>query len=195
MRGKSQVLRKMAAKLYSCSFDRFDNYAQQEVVGGLVTHVGSGDPLETTAALKVLHDLTQTRPERVWPFQIFLKGLLDYIDNLTMENIRILFRILCTLGVTGDGRTSDFDELYIFIRKMLSKMTLHEKRVGIVGATTMVRAHVEARDRDIPKLFDDSSSMNQGVGEIVPLLKMVKALIIGKSEEDLKVLILPLSLC
>jgi hypothetical protein len=45
----------------------------QEVVGALVTHVGSGFPNEADSSLDVLSDLVQHHPSYMSSFAIFLK--------------------------------------------------------------------------------------------------------------------------
>ena len=60
-------------------------YEQQEVVGALVTHVGSSDSNEVDQALGVLDQLVRKHPTDMEPFFIFLKGMLDYIDNLASQ--------------------------------------------------------------------------------------------------------------
>ena len=45
----------------------------QEVVGALVTHVGSGFPNEADSSLDVLSDLVEHHPSHMSSFAIFLK--------------------------------------------------------------------------------------------------------------------------
>lgn len=131
--GSMSATQAVARTIFIESFQRFDRYCQQEVIGTLVAHVGSGNVSEIDGALAVLQTLVTTCPEKVYSFYIMIKGILDYIDNLAMEHVRVLFRLLCILGISQSDSTSESDELHIFIRKMVSKATLVEMRVGIVG--------------------------------------------------------------
>ena len=45
----------------------------QEVIGALVTHIGSGFALEIDAAFTVAQSLTEEVPKKVVPFTIFFK--------------------------------------------------------------------------------------------------------------------------
>ena len=56
---------KFSSKNYSCFL--------QEVVGALVTHVGSGFSNEADSSLDVLRELVENHPSDMTPFAIFLK--------------------------------------------------------------------------------------------------------------------------
>ena len=45
----------------------------QEIVGTLVTHIGSGFASEADASLDVLSDLVESHPDVMAPFAIFIK--------------------------------------------------------------------------------------------------------------------------
>ena len=143
MRSVTNGAREVASELYGQVFEHFESYEQQEVVGALVTHVGSGNPEEVAAAISLLDRLVCAHPEEMDQFYIFLKGMLDYIDNLGIHHIRILFHMLSFLITHGESLDSKSDDLHIFVRKMLTKNTLHDKRVGVIGATMMIQAIAE----------------------------------------------------
>jgi len=86
-----------------------------------VTHIGSGYAAEADASLDVLSDLVESHPDIMAPFAIFIKGILDYLDNLTVIQIRKLFGMLSTLAFTNqqDGGLIQ-DDMHIVIRKQLS---------------------------------------------------------------------------
>lgn len=155
MRNSSPQTRAVASTLYSRMFQAFSSYEQQEVVGALVTHVGSSDSCEVDTALDVLDALVRRHSDEMEPFFLFLKGMLDYIDNLAIRHTRVLFHMLSVLSTDGDGSDSKYDDLHIFIRKMLSKNTLHDKRVGVIGATMMIRALTEDRRETIEESVVD----------------------------------------
>ncbi|KAL1918025.1 uncharacterized protein VTP21DRAFT_3291 [Calcarisporiella thermophila] len=87
------IVARAASTLYSSAFEVFDPSYQQEVVGSLVTHIGKID-----VALSVLLQLAQQFPVKLSRFVIFIKGVLDYIDNLSLDQIRILFDIFGILA-------------------------------------------------------------------------------------------------
>ncbi|RMX53291.1 hypothetical protein pdam_00015249, partial [Pocillopora damicornis] len=138
-----------ACSMYKLSFVSFDLYCQQEVVGTLVTHIGSGFAAEADASLDVLSDLVESHADVMAPFAIFIKGLLDYLDNLTVLQIRKLFSMLSTLAFANqqDGGLIQ-DDMHIVIRKQLSSNSAKYKRIGIIGAIMVVRSMAKKRSED-----------------------------------------------
>ena len=69
-------------------------------------HVGSGSVLEVDAGLSILVNLVQHQADRMAQFAIFVKGIIDYMDNLTSTQIRKLYLMLSVLSFqTEHGRT------------------------------------------------------------------------------------------
>ncbi len=91
------TLARAACSLYHSSFIAFDTYEQQEIVASLVTHIGSGSNTEADSALSVLSHLAKADLAKLSRFAIFVKGILDYLDNLSVDQIRILFDVLSKL--------------------------------------------------------------------------------------------------
>jgi Fanconi anemia group D2 protein len=50
-------------------------------------------------ALDVLLDLAQTNVPMVAAYNVFIKGVLDYLDNLTLAQTRTLFDIFSILAL------------------------------------------------------------------------------------------------
>ena len=99
MRSPSGITRAFASTIYQLSFERFDTYCRQEVagvwstlhscvllgwtrvtsllcsqiVGVLVTHVGSGREGEVEGGLSTLDALIQNDPDAMERFVVFLK--------------------------------------------------------------------------------------------------------------------------
>ncbi|KAJ1972622.1 hypothetical protein H4R35_004571 [Dimargaris xerosporica] len=128
-----------AHEMYQACFAIFDVYHRQEVVGALVTHIGSGDPGEVDTALAALLAITQRSTVHVKPFLVFIKGLLDYLDNLTMAQLRLLFTILGTYLHQFPDDQGLYDELHIFLRKQLSSGLEQYKVLGIVGGVSLIQ--------------------------------------------------------
>ncbi|KAM4821108.1 Fanconi anemia group D2 protein [Thomomys bottae] len=125
--------------LYTYAFRFFDTYCQQEVVGALVTHVCSGNAAEVDAALDVLLELITLNPSAMRLNAVFVKGILDYLENISPRQIRKLFYILSTLAFSKQHETSSHiqDDLYMVVRKQLSSTIFKYKLIGIIGAVTM----------------------------------------------------------
>ncbi|KAG7283247.1 hypothetical protein CRUP_004989 [Coryphaenoides rupestris] len=125
--------------MYRLSFVTFDSYCQQEVVGSLVTHVCSGVGGEVDVALELLGGLVTEKPSEMALYAIFVKGILDYMDNLTPQQIRRLFQLLSRLAFGQQQLgTSIQDDMHIVIRKQLSSTVPKYKRIGIIGAIMVV---------------------------------------------------------
>uniref|UniRef100_A0AC11EDC5 FA complementation group D2 n=1 Tax=Ovis aries TaxID=9940 RepID=A0AC11EDC5_SHEEP len=144
--------------LYRYSFMFFDTYCQQEVIGALVTHVCSGNEVEVDAALDVLLELVVVSPSAMRLNAVFVKGILDYLDNMSPQQIRKLFCILSTLAFGKEHEASSHiqDDMHLVIRKQLSSTVFKYKLIGIIGAVTM--AGIMAADR--------SSNLTPGSGEL-----------------------------
>ncbi|MEJ1279793.1 Fanconi anemia complementation group D2 [Cricetulus griseus] len=136
--------------LYKYAFKFFDTYCQQEVVGALVTHVCSGNEAEVDTALDVLLELIALNPSAMRLNAVFVKGILDYLETMSPQQIRKIFCILSTLAFSQQPGTSNHiqDEMHLVIRKQLSSTVFKYKLIGIIGAVTM--AGIMAEDRSVP---------------------------------------------
>ncbi|KAJ3603047.1 hypothetical protein NHX12_030791, partial [Muraenolepis orangiensis] len=125
--------------MYRLSFVTFDSYCQQEVVGSLVTHVCSGVGGEVDVALELLCGLVTEKPSEMALYAVFVKGILDYMDNLTPQQIRRLFQLLSRLAFGQQQLGANIqDDMHIVIRKQLSSTVPKYKRIGIIGAVMVV---------------------------------------------------------
>ncbi|XP_066521837.1 Fanconi anemia group D2 protein [Hoplias malabaricus] len=144
--------------MYKHSFTAFDSYCQQEVVGSLVTHVCSGVSGEVDVALELLCELVSQKPSEMTQYAVFVKGILDYMDNLNPQQIRRLFYLLSSLAFGLDQHGSHIqDDMHIVIRKQLSSTVPKYKRIGIIGAVMMVgsmgsqRSKADSQGATLPK--------------------------------------------
>ncbi|XP_076870482.1 Fanconi anemia group D2 protein [Brachyhypopomus gauderio] len=125
--------------MYKLAFTTFDSYCQQEVVGSLVTHVCSGVSGEAGVALELLCELVSQKPTEMAQYAVFVKGILDYMENLSPLQIRQLFHLLSSLAFRHDQHGGHGqDDMHIVVRKQLSSTVLKYKRMGIIGAVMMV---------------------------------------------------------
>uniref|UniRef100_A0A669CFF0 FA complementation group D2 n=1 Tax=Oreochromis niloticus TaxID=8128 RepID=A0A669CFF0_ORENI len=124
--------------MYRHAFTAFDSYCHQEVVGSLVTHVCSGVGGEVDVALELLCGLVNEKPSEMAMYAVFVKGILDYMDNLTPQQIRRLFHLLSRLAFGQKQGSHIQDDMHIVIRKQLSSTVPKYKRIGIIGAVMIV---------------------------------------------------------
>ncbi|KAI4901467.1 hypothetical protein NFI96_014945, partial [Prochilodus magdalenae] len=144
--------------MYKQAFTTFDAYSQQEAVGSLVTHVCSGVSGEVDVALELLCELVSQKPTEMSQYAVFVKGILDYMENLSPQQIRRLFHLLSSLAFGHDQHGSHIqDDMHIVIRKQLSSTVPKYKRIGIIGAVMMVgsmgarRSKADSQGGTLPK--------------------------------------------
>ncbi|XP_038054583.1 Fanconi anemia group D2 protein-like isoform X2 [Patiria miniata] len=141
LRSPEPAVSLFACCIYRQAFLAFDvMYYKQEVIGSLVAHIGSGFQGEIEAGLDVLLSLVEHHASDVAPFAIFIKGVLDYLGNLSLPQIRKLFSILSVLAFRNTQECANIqDELHIVIRKQLSSNSPKYKRIGVIGSLMIVR--------------------------------------------------------
>ncbi|ORX90317.1 hypothetical protein K493DRAFT_356944 [Basidiobolus meristosporus CBS 931.73] len=137
----NMILGRAASVIYEACFRTFDSYYRQEVIGSLVTHIGSGASWEIDTALDCLLNIVTTCAKEAVPFSIFIKGILDYLDNLSITQIRVLFSIFSALASEGQKKGEDgiLNDLNIVIRKQLSSSIEKYRQMGVVGALAIVK--------------------------------------------------------
>uniref|UniRef100_A0AAQ5Y1E2 FA complementation group D2 n=1 Tax=Amphiprion ocellaris TaxID=80972 RepID=A0AAQ5Y1E2_AMPOC len=157
--------------MYQHSFTAFDSYCHQEVVGSLVTHVCSGVNGEVDMALELLCGLVTEKPAEMALYAVFVKGILDYMDNLTPQQIRRLFHLLSRLAFGQQQQGSHIqDDMHIVIRKQLSSTVPKYKRIGIIGAVMIVGSMAASRQVLIRQLRTRTNFMY-----VTALLELVKS--------------------
>ncbi|CAI2178598.1 17603_t:CDS:10 [Funneliformis geosporum] len=163
------TLARAACSLYHSTFIVFETYEQQEIVVSLVTHVGSGSNTETDSALSVLSHLAEADLAKLSRFAIFVKGILDYLDNLSVDQIRILFDVLSKLVYEDanyeDGSSSLLSEFSIVIQKQLSNPSEKYKQIGVIGTLALVKT---LGAKELSSNDDSKRNMNN------PFLNVIK---------------------
>ncbi|KAJ2808178.1 Fanconi anemia group D2 protein [Coemansia helicoidea] len=133
---------RVAAAMVVSAFGAMGMFQRQEIAGELAVHIGSGNANEVDTAARIYLQLARRFPRELRPFAVFIKGLLDYVDNLDIAHVRTIFDalgILSTLAGGGGPDDSMFNDLYIFVRKQLSSVYPKYNRIGIVGTVSLMR--------------------------------------------------------
>ncbi|KAM9408699.1 Fanconi anemia group D2 protein isoform 2-T2 [Pholidichthys leucotaenia] len=160
--------------IYRHSFNSFDSYCHQEVVGSLVTHVCSGMGGEVDVALDLLCGLVTEKPSEMAMYAVFVKGILDYMDNLSPQQIRKLFHLLGRLAFGQQQQGSHIqDDIHIVIRKQLSSTVAKYKRIGIIGAVMVVGSLGALRPEG--KETQNGSLSQNAFRQVIGLLELVKS--------------------
>ena len=156
----SQYIHRCGQMIFLKLFDAFEtSYHRQEIVGSLLTHIGSGSSEEIDTAIDVFvtmvdDDGLDGRAKTLAPFSAFLRCLIDYVEHLSLAQVRKIFYILCTLAehasiTNGGGNNSTGDsvsvrpdsgdaELTILLRKLLASTQSNYRAIGVVAASAMV---------------------------------------------------------
>uniref|UniRef100_A0AAZ3S4E6 FA complementation group D2 n=1 Tax=Oncorhynchus tshawytscha TaxID=74940 RepID=A0AAZ3S4E6_ONCTS len=156
--------------MYRLSFTAFDSYCQQEVVGSLVTHVCSGVGGEVDVALELLCGLVTEKPSEMALYAVFVKGILDYMENLTPQQIRRLFHLLSGLAFGQQQQGTHIqDDMHIVVRKQLSSTVPKYKRIGIIGAVMVVGSMGASRLNPVTALLELVRSCSESSPEAAAL--------------------------
>ncbi|XP_045241693.2 Fanconi anemia group D2 protein isoform X6 [Macaca fascicularis] len=161
--------------LYKYAFKFFDTYCQQEVVGALVTHICSGNEAEVDTALDVLLELVVLNPSAMMMNAVFVKGILDYLDNISPQQIRKLFCVLSTLAFSKQNEASSHiqDDMHLVIRKQLSSTVFKYKLIGIIGAVTMAGIMAADRTESCSLTQERANLSNEQCTQVTSLLQLV----------------------
>ena len=104
-------------------------------------HTGDSDASTVDAALDILVHLVRGHSAALRPFAVFIKGILDYLDNLKPHHIRKLFNVLSMISISGDDGARELDDdVTIYIRKLLSSPKAKYMQHGIIGAVSAIVA-------------------------------------------------------
>ncbi|XP_077863629.1 Fanconi anemia group D2 protein-like, partial [Saccoglossus kowalevskii] len=165
---------------YKHAFTCLDLYCKQEIVGALVTHIGSGYAGEVDSSLDILSDLVDIAPAAMAPFAVFIKSVLDYLDNLSISQIRKLFSILSNLAFRNNQDTSHIqDDIHIVVRKQLTSASAKYKRIGVIGAIMLIH-NMAYNDKSDEESVDQSASLNvapigdENYKQVISLLELVR---------------------
>ncbi|KAK2490093.1 hypothetical protein MC885_017862 [Smutsia gigantea] len=152
--------------LYKYSFNFFDTYCKQEVVGALVCHICGGSEVEVDTALDILLELVVLNLSAMRLNAVFVKGILDYLDNMSPQQIRKLFYILSTLAFSEQPEGSNN------IQQLCSTIFKY-KLIGIIGAVTMAGSMAARRNRPSSCTQGRADLSNEQYTQVTSLLQLV----------------------
>jgi len=125
------------------SLDRADAYYQQEIVGDLISKVGTGGGgAITDGALLVLEKLASVHPDRLVAFTTMITAMMEFTEAMNLGQFRQLMRVLCSLA-WQDNRSDNsglLNELNMMMRKQIRSRSLNLKKMGVIGVVCAVRA-------------------------------------------------------
>ncbi|KAF8086974.1 hypothetical protein N665_0606s0001, partial [Sinapis alba] len=169
---KEEKAREFGSHIYTRLFEGFDdNYSRQEILGALVTHVGSDNKFEVSSVLEMMTVLAKNYAQQLLPFSSHINGILDYLEGFTVENLHKVYEVFSLLALSARAspdsfRSSISNELMMIVRKQVSHPDLKYQKMGLVGTLRIVSSLGDATS--VP---DCSSSQVSDCGEILELLK------------------------
>ncbi|XP_020092932.1 Fanconi anemia group D2 protein isoform X2 [Ananas comosus] len=170
---KEKEARDFGTHLFTALFEEFsDTYSRQEVLGALVTRIGSGVDHEVSSALKTMILLTSKYSKELIPFSSHINGILDYLEGFHEDNIRKVYEIFSHLALSarsipGSSSSSIANELLMIVRKQVSNPDMKYRKMGIIGTLKIVGT---LGDANVAAHF--SSSQRSDCEEALELLKM-----------------------
>ncbi|XP_022759064.1 Fanconi anemia group D2 protein homolog isoform X2 [Durio zibethinus] len=141
---KEQKARDFGIYMYTFLFEEFaDTYSRQEVLGALVTHVGSGVSFEISSALEIMASLATKHAMELIPLSSHINGILDYLEGLTVENLYKVYEVFSHMAMLAHSSADCFgssiaNELLIIVRKQVIHPDLKYKKMGLIGILKIV---------------------------------------------------------
>ncbi|KAE8685889.1 hypothetical protein F3Y22_tig00111088pilonHSYRG00090 [Hibiscus syriacus] len=141
---KEQKARDFGIYMYTLLFEEFsDTYSRQEVLGSLVTHVGSAVSFEVSSALQIMASLATKHARELIPLSSHINGILDYLEGLTVENLYKVYEVFSHMTLLARSNadclgSSMANELFIIVRKQVSHPDLKYKMMGLIGILKIV---------------------------------------------------------
>ncbi|KAK2983061.1 hypothetical protein RJ640_006448, partial [Escallonia rubra] len=141
---KEQMAREFGIHIYTRLFEEFpDMYSRQEVLGALVTHVGSGIRFEVSSALDAMVLLASKFSQDLIPLSSHISGILDYMEGFSVECLHKVYETFCLLAISARTSaepigSSFANELLMIVRKQVSNPDLKYKKMGLIGTLKIV---------------------------------------------------------
>ncbi|URD96210.1 Fanconi anemia group D2 protein [Musa troglodytarum] len=170
---KDQRANMFGIHLYASLFEEFnDAYSRQEVLGALVTHIGSGVGHEVSSAMETMMLFTSKYPQELIPISSHIIGILDYLDGFHEHNLHKVYEVFCRMALSAcssanSAGSSITNELLIIVRKQVSNPDMRYRKMGIIGTLKIISTLGGA---NATTTF--TSTQKSNVEEALELLKM-----------------------
>ncbi|XXG66038.1 hypothetical protein AAC387_Pa05g3593 [Persea americana] len=141
---KELPAREFGIFMYMSLFEELvDTYSRQEVLGALVTHIGSGISYEVNSALDTMVLLTAKYSPELLPLSSYINGILDYLEGFNDDNLHKVYEIFSHLALSARSNadsvgSSIANELLMIVRKQVGNPDFKYKKMGIIGTLKLV---------------------------------------------------------
>ncbi|KAL7120198.1 hypothetical protein ACP275_02G108500 [Erythranthe tilingii] len=170
---KEQRVQEFGVHIYICLFEELcDAYSRQEVLGALLTHVGSGIHFEVSAALDAMVKLASKKSQELISLSSHINGILDYLEGFSVENLHKVYEVFIRLAVSDHSSSQPYgcsiaNELLMILRKQINNSDLMYKKMGLIGTLKIVSYIADTNNSSLPPL-----SQRSNYEEAVELLKL-----------------------
>ncbi|GER32925.1 fanconi anemia group D2 protein homolog [Striga asiatica] len=170
---KEQRAQEFGIHIYICLFEEFDDaYTRQEVLGALLTHVGSGICYEVSAALDAMVKLASKKSQELISLSSYITGILDYLEGFSVASLHKVYELFICLAVSAQSCTQPYgcsiaNELLMILRKQINNSDLIYKKMGLIGTVKLVASIGDINNTSLPHL-----SLRSNHEEAVELLKL-----------------------
>ncbi|KAH9737285.1 Fanconi anemia group D2 protein [Citrus sinensis] len=136
---KEQKAREFGIHVYTCLFEEFtDTYSRQEVLGALITHVGSGVSFEVSSALETMALLASEYARELIPLSSHINGILDYLEGYSAQNLHKVYEVFSSLALSARTSAPCYGTSIANELLMVSHSELKYKKMGLIGALKIV---------------------------------------------------------
>ncbi|VFQ69298.1 unnamed protein product [Cuscuta campestris] len=140
---KEQKAHEFGIHMYKCLFEEFaDSYSRQELLGALVTHVGSGISHEVSSGLEAMELLASKYSHELIPLSSYIMGILDYSEGFSLENLHKVYEAFSHLALSARSHAGSIssisNELLMIVRKQVTNPDFRYKKMGIIGMVKIV---------------------------------------------------------
>ncbi|KAL1536039.1 Fanconi anemia group D2 protein isoform X3 [Salvia divinorum] len=170
---KEQRAQEVGVHIYILLFEESsDAFSRQEVLGALLTHVGSGVCYEVSAALDTMVKLASRKSQELTSLSSHLTGILDYLEVFNVESLHKVYEIFVCLAVSAQSCPQPYgcsiaNELLMILRKQINNSDLLYKKMGLIGVLKIVSYIADTNNVSLPPL-----SHRSNYEEAVELLKL-----------------------
>ncbi|KAG8391040.1 hypothetical protein BUALT_Bualt01G0146600 [Buddleja alternifolia] len=173
---KEQRAQEFGIHMYVCLFEEYcDAYLRQEVLGALLTHVGSGIFYEVSAALDAMVMLASVKSQELISLSAHITGILDYLEGFSVESLHKVYDVFIRLAVSAKSGSQPYgcsiaNELLMILRKQamqINNSDLMYKKMGLIGTLKIVSYIADTNNTSLPPL-----SQRSNYDEAVELLKI-----------------------
>lgn len=179
LRSPEVATHEFGTQVYTLLYEEFaGDFFRREVLGSLITHIGSGISTEIGAALHTLWLIAKRKPQELLPMSTFLNGILDYLEGFQDTHLHQVYSIFCHIAMAArerrgaSGGTSVADDLLIIVRKQISNPDLKYKRMGVIGVTSLVTCLGSKASEEDALAREGMADEESNLKEAVTLLQM-----------------------